>query len=547
VPEPGEPPGDDDLTAYLDGELEGAAARAVEAQLANDAAARRRAEGLKKAFDLLDYLPKAEPSADFATRTVTSLQPAPAARPTPAETPAVTRAESPRRRALALAGWAVAAGVALGVGAAARLLSPPAAGRAEVGPEDQANDYRLLGRLSLYVGVEDLDFVKALDATDLFEPEMAAEGPPAPPDADAGAAPSDKLNELFRGYPAARRQQLRKLDQDWHDLPAAEQARLRPVLENYAVWLDRLPDGERREVLASPAAARPGAVAQLVQKRWREGLPKSARDKLAGTVGADERLELVREWKAGERARRDEWHAARRQWPTLFGQDRQAPWPFSEPGMAARIDEYVRAVLKVDLATPLAPRADLPAAARLTRAEFVNLRAAHESATKDRNWFVYGVAVYRLAQQHPYLPEPQPGKPTVVGAATLPADLPPRVLRTLPKGVEGAARGKWPEFALEVARRCVAERVAVPEAFGPCRPADFCEPVREFATAVLLPRLTDAERDALKKLEGKWPDYPLKLVALARLPKYDLAVPTVTLPGAPSLWAKFYGSTPPKE
>ena len=61
-------PGDDELTAYLDGELDGAAARAVEANLANDLTARRQAEGLKKAFDLLDYLPKAEPSPDFATR-----------------------------------------------------------------------------------------------------------------------------------------------------------------------------------------------------------------------------------------------------------------------------------------------------------------------------------------------------------------------------------------------------------------------------------------------------------------------------------------------
>ena len=99
----------------------------------------------------------------------------------------------------------------------------------------------------------------------------------------------------------------------------------------------------------------------------------------------------------------------------------------------------------------------------------------------------------------------------------------------------------------DAARKCAAERVPVPESFGPCRPADFTEPVRDLVTKVLTPRLTEAERDGLRKLEGKWPEYPQQVLALARLPKYDFAVPTVTPPGAPSLWAKYYGSAPAKE
>ncbi len=564
MPGPDAPLGDDDLTAYLDGELDGDAARAVEAKLANNLDARRQAEGLKKAFDLLDYLPKPEPSADFATRTITRLQPAvvapaaraasPAALPVPvtasgsAATTAFGPADRARRPLLEFALWAVAGVVALGVGYAGHRILPASADRAAKEPEDLAKDSRVLAHLPLYLGVDDLDFAKALDATDLFEPEMVAPPSARPDGADAGPIPSDKLIELFRSYPVARRQQLRKLDEDWHDLPAADQDRLRPVLENYALWLDRLTDGDRRDILSAPTAvARLDAVTQLYQKRWRESLPVPIRDKLASVAGVEERFDLLNAWKVADKARRDEWHVARRQWPTLFGSEGQAPWPFAEPGAADQVDQYVKSAFKVDLAVAISPKNDLPLAARLTRPEFNALKSARDSATKDKNWFVYGVAVYRLAQQHPYLPEPQPGKPLVVSTVTLPADLPTRFSRLISKGGDGAKRGKWPEFALEVASKCVTEKVSVPESFGPCRPADFTEPVKTFLTTVLLPRLTVAEREALKQLEGKWPDYPQYVLKLASLPKYDFAVPTVTLPGTPSLWAKYYGVAPPKQ
>ena len=59
-----------ELVAYLDGELDPAAARKVEKRLATDPAARAKATALKKTYDLLDYLPQPEPSATFTTRTL---------------------------------------------------------------------------------------------------------------------------------------------------------------------------------------------------------------------------------------------------------------------------------------------------------------------------------------------------------------------------------------------------------------------------------------------------------------------------------------------
>ena len=48
----------------------------------------------------------------------------------------------------------------------------------------------------------------------------------------------------------------------------------------------------------------------------------------------------------------------------------------------------------------------------------------------------------------------------------------------------------------------------------------------------------------MKKLEGKWPEYPKLIIALARDPKIDLPIPGVTLPGQPSLWVQYYQLQP---
>jgi anti-sigma factor RsiW len=60
----------EDLIAYLDGEADAKTARSIEAKLATDAEARKEAEALKRAWDMLDYLPRPEPSANFTNRTM---------------------------------------------------------------------------------------------------------------------------------------------------------------------------------------------------------------------------------------------------------------------------------------------------------------------------------------------------------------------------------------------------------------------------------------------------------------------------------------------
>src|SRR5262249_15358697 len=101
VPDDDPPPDpfEADLVAYLDGELDPADARRVEARLATDPEARAKATALKKTFDLLDYLPRPEPSPHFTTRTLPQLPAASRAGAPPPPPPARRALGSPPGRA----------------------------------------------------------------------------------------------------------------------------------------------------------------------------------------------------------------------------------------------------------------------------------------------------------------------------------------------------------------------------------------------------------------------------------------------------------------
>src|SRR6516165_2932506 len=70
--------GDDltsELVAFLDGELDAPGNEAVEAKISLDSTVRAEADALKRAWDLLDYLPRPEPTANFTERTVSRIEP----------------------------------------------------------------------------------------------------------------------------------------------------------------------------------------------------------------------------------------------------------------------------------------------------------------------------------------------------------------------------------------------------------------------------------------------------------------------------------------
>src|SRR5947209_337214 len=98
-----------DLVAYLDGEMVGEAKRAIEAKISLDSTWRTEADSLRRAWDMLDFLPKAEPTPSFTERTLSRIE--------PIRKPVRTKKTHPDR-----AGWRSTTGWLLGGWAAALLL-----------------------------------------------------------------------------------------------------------------------------------------------------------------------------------------------------------------------------------------------------------------------------------------------------------------------------------------------------------------------------------------------------------------------------------------
>jgi anti-sigma factor RsiW len=193
-PEPPEPPDEEvagvpdadpiaDLVAYLDGELDEADAQAVEVRVNTDAGARRDLETFQRTWDLLDYLPRAEPSPTFTSRTLERIEGLPGVARGSGPAPALSAPTPPvPGRHRGWRGWAaVAAGAAACFAAgygltdlAARLRPVPPA---PPGPRDletlSVAEVRLLERLPQYHAVDDIDFLKALAQPELFGDDAA--------------------------------------------------------------------------------------------------------------------------------------------------------------------------------------------------------------------------------------------------------------------------------------------------------------------------------------------------------------------------------------
>jgi anti-sigma factor RsiW len=158
------------LVAYLDGELDEKAARALEARLANDPRARAEAETLRRTWELLDYLPRAEASGTFTHRTLERLA--------VQSTRSVPRAHRPLPWWLLTAGWAAGLVLAAAGGlTAANLLWPRPPVVADDSAEIEAHlarNRRLIENRRLYENVDDLEFLRALDSPDLFGDDDSA-------------------------------------------------------------------------------------------------------------------------------------------------------------------------------------------------------------------------------------------------------------------------------------------------------------------------------------------------------------------------------------
>jgi anti-sigma factor RsiW len=152
----------EELIAYLDGELSQTDAQTVEKRLNTDPRFRAEADALRKTYNLLDYLPKPEPTANFTERTLTRVT---SARP-------VLSAGRGRQWSGWL-GWAAAVVIAVVVGytGATWLPSSMKPGSGDLSPEleqHMARDLKLLEHLGHYQHVNDIHLLNELDRPELF-------------------------------------------------------------------------------------------------------------------------------------------------------------------------------------------------------------------------------------------------------------------------------------------------------------------------------------------------------------------------------------------
>jgi anti-sigma factor RsiW len=152
----------EDLVAYLDGETIGEAKRTIEAKISLDPRWRAEAESLKRTWDMLDYLPRQEPSPDFTQRTLSRLEPM----PKPVGKPGgVVRLRFFRPvRVTVAASWAAALLMAvLGGYSLTRSWWPHGPGEAEL-----VRDLRIIENKRYYNAVDDIRFLRKLDDPELF-------------------------------------------------------------------------------------------------------------------------------------------------------------------------------------------------------------------------------------------------------------------------------------------------------------------------------------------------------------------------------------------
>ncbi len=547
-----------ELIAFMDGELEPAEMQRVESLLASDPRLRAKAMALKKTFDLLDYLPKPEPSVDFATRTLDKLPTSKASSPSGVVVASSASPSSSAPLALTNSGhaptpshpavwpwvFALVGGVALALGAgyfgtaaAREYLQPRPALPPATAADDDEPPERVVRLLPLYAVADDLEFVEHLaDEPALFDEEPTGSFVTITMPWAAHAA---LLSRNYQALSLERQKQILKLDQQLFALPVKERDRLLASLEAFAVWLDRLPEAERNGVLT---AATPGLRLKVVRELREAQAQAALPERIRSEPDAATRTAKMRQWEADEAERRRAWAFARDHWDAIRGT--RVPWPFDNDEMKKQVIDYAKTAYRFD---------EKAARPKLLAQDAARLLEAYREGEEKGVWLWFGWVLYDLAprydarepntSRYEMFPEPAEGRPI-----TEFSQLPPSVEKHYSSKPQSKVRlerfvGRWPDFALAVHDDITrSKQAAVPPPLGPARLAECAEPLRTFANRELIPELSATERLVLRGLEGRWPEYPRMLIRTAR--NHDLSLPGVMLPGKPSDWERTYGGIP---
>ena len=267
-------PIEEEISAYLDGELTPEERRAFEEKIANQPELKARVEEERLAWDALEALEADDPDLELTEKTVDRLN-----SETQTELKTLEAQETRKRKLFRTVGLAGAA-AAFAIGYLLfSVLFPSVEKRRE-------RDYRVVERLPLLVAIDDINYLYALEEANLFNrfraPNAAPGAPnPAPfsgPAPDTAAAPETapaektyqelkedrsfyRRQERFESLDKPTQKKLRALYRQISESPNAD--RLWSTLDAYARWITfAVSDAEREELYASDIPARIETIRQ---------------------------------------------------------------------------------------------------------------------------------------------------------------------------------------------------------------------------------------------------------------------------------------------
>jgi hypothetical protein len=276
---------------------------------------------------------------------------------------------------------------------------------------------------------------------------------------------------------------------------------------------------------------------------WLEHLPQAERARLEAMRDPNERLLLIKEMREREwvdklpKALRDELHP-------LAPEQRTARIAELREEERKRREEWLVAIRHWDELLKKSPQparltdftTDVQSFVREVLTPMLNTEEKERLRQAQGRWPLFPRTLVELADKHPILlPGPTTG-PTRY--RDLPADVQERVpvLKNAPLWVK-ETEGKWPQYAMAVVELARRRKLTLPHPLGPSHPEDFSTAVQAFLSKKLLPVLEPEENNRLKRTEGQWPRYPQLILDLSR--KHFLQVPNMGLPGPREFWDKF--------
>jgi hypothetical protein len=277
---------------------------------------------------------------------------------------------------------------------------------------------------------------------------------------------------------------------------------------------------------------------------WLERLPEPQRRQVESAANEEERLKVIRE------IRQEQWvdrlpRVFREKVQKAKGKERKALIHELRQEEKRRRQEWQLSLRHWDEflnGQPATRKADLPPPTRIYIDNQLLPRLRQDELERlqkaEGSWPVYLQTLVELNDK----------------AFRIPGPMGPRTFKELPQNLRRwlntnnnispeqrqALRnleGKWPEFALKVALLSRGKfKHAAP--LAPASPDKYPMNIQWFIHNHLDRVLTDQEKTRLKKAEGSWPRYPLLLVALAR--RHGLQVQGTVLPGLPpTFWDKY--------